>query len=136
MSKVCAYPDCGNELHANNRSGMCGDHRHAMGYCQCAQCRTGERQKRRDQYQRCADAGMTIFEAAREAGVTVAAVRWAAKVHGIRFEDRRHKPQSKAGVIAPPPVARADGDDILAAMRRAAAAENKRMRRIMNGGHP
>lgn len=136
MTKVCAYPECGNELHANNKSGMCGKHRHAMGYCQCVQCRSGERQKRRDECQRCADAGMTMFQTAEVMGLTVAAVRWIAKVHGIRFEDRRHKPQSKAGVIAPPPVTGTDGDDILAAMRRAAAIENKRMRRILHGGHP
>jgi len=38
---VCAVPGCEATLYDRNRTGLCGVHVHAVGYCQCSQCRSG-----------------------------------------------------------------------------------------------
>lgn len=34
----CEYPNCSNKLSSQNRSGMCKEHTHAIGYCRCTWC--------------------------------------------------------------------------------------------------
>ena len=35
---LCAAPGCDKALYENNRSGVCRDHAHAPGLCQCKDC--------------------------------------------------------------------------------------------------
>lgn len=35
---VCAVPNCGRALSRGARSGVCRNHNHAAGFCQCSKC--------------------------------------------------------------------------------------------------
>lgn len=35
---VCKAPGCGAALYHGNRSGVCREHNHLLGYCGCAEC--------------------------------------------------------------------------------------------------
>lgn len=38
MTRQCAFPGCTATIYAKNRSGVCRDHNHAKGHCQCFDC--------------------------------------------------------------------------------------------------
>jgi hypothetical protein len=41
-SRACAVPGCGRALYPGNRSGVCRQHNHVAGFCDCHQCRSGK----------------------------------------------------------------------------------------------
>jgi hypothetical protein len=41
-SRRCPVPGCGRSLYPGNRSGVCRQHNHLAGFCDCHQCRSGK----------------------------------------------------------------------------------------------
>lgn len=89
--RICRVPGCGARVAPARAGGVCRDHLHARGACECQMCHRRDRDL--DALEACIVADMDRGAAARETGLGMWRVTYLARRHGLVFRDARRMPR-------------------------------------------